>query len=206
MGDKRPTPIKERVAREAAVLLYSSQEKEYKQAKQRAADTLGTRFLPSNRDIAEELDKIADEMEGSARRERLARMRKNALAVMVTLGDFYPRLVGSVWRGTANKNSDIDIEVFHSDPENALERLKQSGLNVRKAVWQAVTKGDRSETAFHIYLTLPSRNEVEVIVRDPDKMNETERCEIYGDSIKGLNMHQLRKVLMENPTRKFVPT
>lgn len=203
---KRFTSSKERVAREAAALLYSSQEKEYKQAKLKAAGTLGVRVLPSNREVAEELDKIADEAEGSSRRERLVQMRKDALSVMVVLGGFHSRLVGSVWRGTARKNSDIDIEVFSSDPKVVLERLRQGDMDIRKAEWQAVTKGNRSETAFHIYLILSSNNEVEVVVRDPDKMNEVEKCEIYGDTIKGLNMHQLRRVLIKNSVQKFVPT
>lgn len=205
MPSKRSTLIRERVAREAAVLLYTQQEKEYKQAKQRAACTLRTRVLPSNRDVAEELDKIAEEAEGSARRERLVQMRRDALSVMVILGDFHPRLVGSVWRGTTHKNSDIDIEVFSSEPKIAVERLKQRGLKVERAEWQGVTKGGGIETAFHIYLALPTNAEVEVIVRNPEKMSETEKCEIYGDTIKGLNMHQLRRILTENPVQKFVP-
>jgi len=196
----------ERVAREAAVLLYSSQEKEYKQAKQRAAQTLRTRVLPSNREVAEELDKIADESEGPDRKERLVQMRKDALSVMVTLGDFHPRLVGSVWRGTAHKNSDIDIEAFNSDPETLLERLKQSVFKVQKAEWQRVTKGSKIEKAMHIYMVLPSGNQAEVIARDPEKKNEPEKCEIYGNIIKGLDVHQLRRVLIQNPTQKFVPS
>jgi len=202
---KRSAAIKSRVAREAATLIYSQQEKEYKQAKQRAADTLGIRILPSNREVAEELDKVADEMEGSIRRERLVQMRREALSVMVMVGDFSPRLVGSVWRGTAHKNSDIDVEAFASDPEIVLERLRQNGLNVRRAEWQSVTKGDEGETAFHIYLLLSSGNEVEVVVRPLEKMNALDKCEIYGDTINGLNVHQLRRVLMENPGQKFVP-
>jgi len=202
---KRSASIKGRVAREAAVLLYSQQEKEYKQAKLRAAETLGIRVLPSNREVAEEMDKAADEMEGSIRKDRLVQMRREALSVMVILGDFSPRLVGSVWRGTAHRNSDIDIEAFASDPKIALERLEQNGLNVRKAGWQSVTKGDGSETAFHIYLLLSSGDEVEVVVRPLEKMNALDKCEIYGDTINGLNVHQLRRVLMENPGQKFVP-
>ena len=42
------TDLKSKVAREAATLLYFGAEKEYKQAKTRAAQTLGTHFLPSN--------------------------------------------------------------------------------------------------------------------------------------------------------------
>lgn len=202
MHNKPSNSIKEKVAKEAAVLLYTQQEKEYKQAKQRAADTLGVRILPSNKDVAEELDRIADETEGSARKERLVQMRKDALSVMVILGDFHPRLVGSVWRGTAHKNSDIDIEAFTSEHNTVLERLKQNGLAIKKAEWQAVTKGAGTETAFHIYLALASDNEAELIIRSPEKMNETDKCEIYGDTIKGLNIHQLRRILLTNPTQR----
>ncbi len=203
---KQSISVRERVAREAAVLLYSQQEKEYKQAKERAAEALGVRVLPSNREVAEELDKVADEMEGAARKERLVQMRKEALSIMVVLGDFHPRLVGSVWRGTARKNSDVDVEVFASDPEIVVQRLKEDGLNVWKAEWQSVTKGEESESAFHIFMLLVSGCEVEVVVRSPEKMGQIDKCEIYGDVIKGLNMHQLRRVLMIDPAQKFVPS
>ena len=203
---KQPSSfIKQKVAREAAALLYTQQEKEYKQAKQRAAQSLGARLLPSNKDIALELDKIADEIEGSERTERLTRMRKDALSIMVILGDFHPRLVGSVWRGTAHRSSDIDVEVFASDPAVALERITQAGRAIRRAEWQLVTKGHERERAFHIYLTMPSANEVELVVRNPEKMDEINQCEIYGDIIRGLNIHQLRRVLLSDPFQRFIP-
>jgi predicted nucleotidyltransferase len=197
--------IRYQVAREAATLLYTQQEKEYKQAKLRAADTLGARSLPSNKDIALEMDKMADEMEGSERAERLTQMRRDALWMMVILGDFHPRLIGSVWRGTAHKNSDIDIETFTSDPSTVLERLTRNGLIVRTAQWQMVSKGLELERAFHVYLTLPSKNEVELIARSPEKKDETDVCEIYGDTVKGLSIHQLRRILLTDPLQKFVP-
>lgn len=198
--------MKDRVATEAAVLLYSQQEKEYKQAKHKAADTLRARTLPSNRAVAEELDRISDEAEGESKRERLVQMRKEALSLMVILGDFHPRLTGSVWRGTAHKNSDIDIEAFAPNPEIVLERLRKNSLNVTKAEWQSVTKGKKIETAFHIYLWFSPVYQIEIVTRNPEKMGEIEKCEIYGDLIKGLNIHQLRKVLMENPNQKFLPS
>jgi hypothetical protein len=64
-----------RVAREAATLLYFGAEKEYKQAKLKAAKTFGVHFLPTNLEVALELDRIAEEKEGSARKERLVLMR-----------------------------------------------------------------------------------------------------------------------------------
>jgi len=205
LREKPPNTIKDRVAKEAAMLLYTQQEKEYKQAKQRAADTFGARTLPSNKNVAEELDKTADEIEGPARKERLAQMRKDALTVMVILGDYHPRLVGSTWRGTAHRNSDIDIEIFTSDHKAVLARLKQNGYAVQKSGWQAVTKGAETERAFHIYLVSVSLHEVELVVRSPEKLNEINKCEIYGDIIKGLDIHQLRRALLTHPVQKFVP-
>jgi len=196
--------VRQRVAREAAALLYTQQEKEYKQAKQRASQALRARLLPSNKDIAVELDKVADEVEGSERAERLTRMRKDALSIMVILGDFHPRLVGSVWRGTAHRNSDIDIEAFSSDPIESLRRITRNGLIIGKAEWQLVTKRRERERAFHAYLSMPSA-EVELIIRSPEKMSDVDQCEIYGDAVRGLNIHQLRKVLLGDPLRRFVP-
>ncbi len=152
------------------------------------------------------MDKLAEEAEGSAKRERLVQMRKDALAVMVLLGEFIPRLVGSVWRGTANKNSDIDIEIFTSNEDQVLQKLKSNSLSPAKAEWQAVTKGTGSERALHIKIPQQSGNEVELIVRAPEKMDQTDKCETYGDTIRGLNIHQLRRLLLINPAQKYVPT
>jgi predicted nucleotidyltransferase len=204
--DNRLKKSKKRVAREAATLLYTSQEKEYKQAKIRAAEILGTRVLPSNLEVARELDRIAEEIEGTSRKGLLLRLRKEALQLMRCLKAFHPRLVGSVWRGTAHHNSDVDILAFSSDPNAILEKLRDSDSRIAMAEWSSVTKEGTRESSFHIHLVLPSGDKGEVVVRGPDKMNVAERCEIYGDSIAGLNYLQLQKVLKKDPHRKFVPT
>jgi len=197
--------LKQKVAREAALLLYTSQEKEYKQAKKRAAENLGARMLPSNSEVARELDAIAEEMEGSSRRRRLVQMRREALEIMRTLEDFNPRLIGSVWRGTITKNSDIDIVAFASNPDNVQAQLRKKGFSIVRTEWTSVTKEGRRETSFHIFLALSSGNEAEVVVRPQDKMNHYEKCEIYGDLVTGLDGLQLTKLLKDNPLKKFVP-
>ena len=203
-GNRLPS-LRKRVAREAATLLYTSQEKEYKQAKKRAAKTFGVRILPSNLEVAEELDKIAEEKEGSSRRELLLRMRKEALQIMEKLEEFNARLVGSVWRGTAYQKSDIDILTFSQDPKTVLDQLQKCGYRVTSSERRSVTKGGKKKSSFHIHVVLSSGDEVEVIVRDPEKSGRLERCEIYGDAIIGLNSPQLLKVLKERPLQKFVP-
>jgi predicted nucleotidyltransferase len=205
LKSNRLTSLRKRVAREAAALLYTSQEKEYKQAKKLAAKTLRARILPSNLEVAEELDKIAEDKEGSSRRELLLRMRKEALKIMEELKDFNPKLVGSVWRGTAHQNSDIDILTFSQDPKPVLEQLQKCGYQATSSEWRSVTKKGKKESSFHIHLVLSSGDEVEVVVRDLEKSGRLERCEIYGDVVIGLSRSQLLKVLKDRPFQKFVP-
>jgi predicted nucleotidyltransferase len=198
--------LRSRVAREAALLLYTSQEKEYKQAKKRATETLGVRVLPSNLEVAEELDRIAEEREGASRKKLLLRMRREAREIMEILEGFNPRLVGSVWRGTARRNSDIDILTFSQDPVQVLKQLQEHNFVAESSEWRSVTKEGKKEASFHIHLLLSSGDGVEVVVRSPDCLGQPERCETYGDVKTGLNLKQLTKILEENPLQRFVPT
>ena len=197
--------MRNRVAREAALLLYTSQEKEYKQAKNRATETLGARILPSNLEVAEELDRIAEEREGASRKEMLMRMRREAREIMEVLEEFSPRLVGSVWRGTARQNSDIDILTFSQDHLQVLKQLQKHNFEAESSEWRSVTKEGRKESSFHIHVLLPSGDEAEVVVRSRDRLGQPERCETYGDVKTGLRLNQLTKILKENPLQKFVP-
>jgi predicted nucleotidyltransferase len=54
-------------------------------------------------------------------------------------------------------------------------------------------------------LALTSGHEAEVVVRALERINRLEKCEIYGDTVTGLNRIQLRKVLDKNPLQKFIP-
>ena len=205
MKGNRAKLLRCKVAQEAALLLYTSQEKEYKQAKQRAAETLGSRILPSNLEVAKELNKIAEDWEGPQRKELILRMRQEAKQIMETIMEFNPRLVGSVWRGTARQNSDIDILTFSQDHNQVLEKLEKNNYKIMTSDWRSVTKAGKKESSFHIQIVLPTASEVEVVVRSEDNMGQHERCETYGDVKTGLNLKQLTKILEDNPHQKFVP-
>lgn len=196
--------LRRRVAREAALLLYTMQEKEFKQAKERAAKILGLRIMPTNLEVAEELDSIADEYEGFERKNRLIYMRKEALEIMKSLREFNPRLIGSVWRGTANKNSDIDIVVFSQNKDSIMDILHRKGFKIARAEYTPATK-DGSNEVLHIFISLPSGDEAELVVKDLEDMHREERCEIYGDQKKGLSINQLIEILKNNPLQRFLP-
>ncbi len=202
---RRLSNLRRRVAREAAVLLYESQEKEYKQAKERAARILGARILPKNVEVAEELDKIAQEKEGASRQKSLIRKRKGALQIMKMLRRFHPKLVGSVWRGTAHQNSDIDILAFSSNAKLVEDVLQKRRIKIARSEWRSVTKHGKKEASFHIHFVLLSGDEVEIAVRSPEKIAHSDECEIYGDAVVGLTYSELEEVLDRRPLHRFLP-
>jgi predicted nucleotidyltransferase len=194
-----------KTAKEAATLLYFGTEKEYKQAKLKAAKTLGSHFLPTNLEVAIELDKIVETHEGPDRKERLVQMRKEALKIMKTLKEHNPLLIGSVWRGNIRQGSDIDIVINDDMPDEILKLLKKSGIKTFKTQWIKVTKRGITEASFHIYIKTLGKQTVELVVRSVDMAKRRKKCEIFGDEVKGLCIRELEQVLKKNPLENFVP-
>ena len=198
--------LRKRIAREAASLLYFGVEREYKQAKLKAAKIVQFKFLPTNLEVALELDKIAEENEGPARKERLIQMRKEALRLMQVLKAYRPLLIGSVWRGTICYDSDVDIVVYHDEPEDILKILKQNNLKIMQAEWVAVTKKGKRKGSFHVHAELPTKEKAEIKIIQSSETFTKEKCEIYGDEITGISRQKLEKMLKENPTQRFLPS
>ena len=186
-------------------MLYFGAEKEYKQAKLKAAKTLGVHFLPTNLEVALELDKIAEALEGPARKERLIQMRKEALKIMKPLKTYGPLLIGSVWRGTIRQGSDIDIALYHDVSSEILNLLKKNSFKVSKTEWTTTTKKGKPVASFHIYVETLGKQRAEIVVRSSDEASRKRKCEIFGDELKGLNIQELERLLKENPARKFIP-
>ena len=187
------------------MLLYFGLETEYKQAKLKAAENLGAHFLPSNREVALELNSIADENEGTTRKQRLVQMRQEAHKIMTLMKACDPVLIGSVWRGTIRRGSDIDIALFHDQPNEIVNILAKSKVKILKTEWTRVTKHGKTETSFHILVETSMENKVELVVRSRDEFGRKRRCEIFGDEVTGLNLKEIAEVLIENPTMQFLP-
>lgn len=197
--------IKIKVAKEAAALLYFGAEKEYKQAKLKAAKNLGVKFLPSNLEVALELDKLAEENEGHDRAKRLVLMRKEALDLMKLLEPYSPVLIGSVWRGTIHRGSDIDLAVYADLPEEIIKILKANHFKIFKTELVKINKQGMLLESFHIYTKKTVDWQIEITVRSIEEKGKKRKCEIFGDTLKGLKRKELQKILEENPTKRFLP-
>ncbi|MBN1683439.1 nucleotidyltransferase domain-containing protein [Candidatus Bathyarchaeota archaeon] len=186
------------VAKEAARLLYYNIVNEYIQAKELAIKNIGVKTIPSNFEVAEELDKITDEIEGTNRQKRLIEMRLSAKKIMTDLVQFEPRLIGSVWRGTINQGSDIDIVVLASNYRSIDEIIKKYDL-IEKG--EVTFKGGIK--AYH-YKIKVDEFLTEIVIRRPDEYNP-ETCDIYGDKKTGLSIEELEKLLKTDSLRRFIP-
>jgi len=204
--DTNSLSLREKVAKEAANLIYTGIEKEFKQAKLKAAKTFGAYFLPTNLEVALEIDRLAEEREGSARQERLVKMRQDALKLMRILKEHSPLLIGSVWRGTIHYASDIDIAVCHNEPADVMDTLRRSGVKLVQAERVTVTKKGKRKGSFHIYVELLDKEKAEIKVVQSSEASRKEKCDIYGDQIRGLNIKELERMLRENPLQRFVPS
>ncbi len=193
------------VAKEAARVLYNRSVKEYKDAKEIAASSLGSKALPSNYEVAIELDKLTDEIEGSERQTRLIEMRSIALHLMSNIQDYDPVLIGSVWRGTIRVGSDVDIVVYHPDPtivEEKISTIYRVSGSERKTF--AVDGLPRSS----VHISFKSgEHEGEVVVRPPEdrEVYRDERCETYGDIKRGIRLTELERLMNLDPLRRFIP-
>ncbi len=204
--NEKANQLRTKVAREAAALLYFGLEKEYKQAKVKAAQTLGTRVLPSNLEVALELDNVAEQTEGPVRVQRLIQMRTDALKIMKLLGSFCPLLIGSVWRGTIKKGSDIDLEVYSDTPEQVFAKLKASQMQIVRTEQVTVNEKGKTQTSLHIYGKSDGNYPVEIVVRSLDEAGKKRTCDTFGDPIVGLTVDALEKLLAEDASRRFLPT
>jgi predicted nucleotidyltransferase len=196
--------IREQVAKESARLLYNRAVNEYKDAKELASSSLGIRVLPSNYEVAVELDRLVEEIEGSERLNMLIDMRNIALEIMEKLKKYDPVLIGSVWRGTPRKGSDIDIVVYHESPNEVKEILNDYKIEFSERKEFIVEGLPRIST--HMELNIKGYT-VEIVIRPHrDKQFYTdEKCEIYGDNKRGLNKPELEKLIQKDPLRRFIP-
>ena len=122
------------VAQEAARIIVNHGVRDYRVAKQKAAERLGVAArgsLPGNAEIESAVAEHLALFGGEAHEDRLRLMRVAALSAMDLLSAFSPRLVGPVLAGTADENSVVNLHVFADNPEVVALELEQIGVGYR---------------------------------------------------------------------------
>src|SRR4051794_41043865 len=155
MADAR---IRRQIALLAARLMYDRQESEYFTAKRKAARRLGVEYrfrpkdLPSNREIRDQIQALANLYEGEKRHDDLCRMRVAGLRMMRLLCAFRPKLIGSTLTGHVRKGSDIDVHVFTDHPSAVTSVLEDQRLEFT-VERKRVIKHNEERTFTHVHVT-----------------------------------------------------
>lgn len=104
----------------AAARLIADEGLPWGAAKQRALRDLGLpprTALPGNDKVEDALREHLALFEADTQPGELRQLRELAAQWMARLAEFEPLLVGAAWRGTANRLSDLHLELFSDDPK-----------------------------------------------------------------------------------------
>jgi len=187
--------LKREVINLAAELMYFSGVKEYLTAKRMAVKQLGINIFPSNTEIRDEVDQLADLHEPN-RGENLEQMRRTALEVMEILSSFHPRLIGSVLSGTIKSTSDIDLHMFAEEYEEIMYVLNEHGLEYEFEM-VTIQKNNEIMDFPHLYIEKNGYT-VELSIYELIQMRKRQRSSITGKPMEYAGIAKLRKILNEN--------
>jgi len=189
--------LRRQIAWEAARLMYSREESEYYRAKQKASHRICQGWvkpadLPSNAEIRDEIQAFARLNEGDQRNANLREMRLEALRVMRMLGQFRPRLIGSVMTGHVRAGSDIDLHLFSDSIEAIKSVLDEQGM-VYDVERKRVKKHNEQRVFTHIHVQ--DRFPIEITVYPADKAHYVFKSSITGKAIDRASIGELQTLL-----------
>jgi predicted nucleotidyltransferase len=195
MADAR---IRRQIALLAARLMYERQESEYFTAKRKAARTLGVdhrhrpKDLPSNAEIRDQVQALANLHEGEERRQNLKAMRIEALRMMRLLAVFRPRLIGSVLTGHVRQGSDIDLHVFSNNQSSVTAILDEQNYRYTVEKKRIIKHNvERFFTHIHVEDQYP----IELTLYPEDKAHYVFKSSITGSAIERASTPELEKFL-----------
>jgi len=190
-----PDPrLRREIAVRAAALMYAREESEYLTAKRKAAKQLridwkhSPKDLPSNAEVREQVQLLADMLEGAQRGDDLRDMRLLALKTMRLLEPFRPRLIGSTLTGHTRKGSDIDLHVF-TDHLSALTDTLDDHALAYTVEHKHINKLGQSNVYTHVHLQ--ARFPIELTVYTRAQHRTVFRSSITGKSIERANLKEL---------------
>ncbi len=188
------------LAQEAARIIVNHGVRDYRLAKQKAAERLGITArgaLPGNPEIEAAVAEHLQLFGGDDHDDRLRLMRVAALAAMELLADFSPRLVGSVLAGTADENSVVNLHVFADSPEAVALELDQIGISYRSYERRLKSRRNQVETysgfEFH-----HNHSPVQATVFPVDGIRQAPMSPVTGKPMKRLDAEGVQVLLEHN--------
>jgi hypothetical protein len=188
------------VAQEAARIIVNHGVRDYRVAKQKAAERLGVSArgsLPGNAEIEAAVAEHLQIFGGDAHMDHLRLMRVAALSAMELLSDFTPRLVGPVLSGTADENSVVNLHVFADSPELVALELEQIGVSYRPYERRLKSRRNQVDTYAGFEFNHGS-NAIQATVFPVDGIRQAPMSPIDGKPMKRADADGVQALLEHN--------
>jgi len=200
MGRKRTSEserARQVVAQEAARIIVNHGVRDYRVAKQKAADRLGVSVrgaLPGNAEIEAAVAEHLQIFNGEEHGDLLRLMRTAALSAMELLSDFSPRLVGPVLAGTADENSAVNLHVFADSPEMVAMEIGDMGIQFRSYERRLKTRRGQVEV-FAGFEFHHSNSDIQATVFPIDGIRQAPMSPIDGKPMKRADRSAVQELL-----------
>lgn len=185
------------VAQEAARIIVNHGVRDYRVAKQKAAERLGVNgrgSLPGNTEVEAAIAEHLQIFGGEAHDNLLRLMRTAAISAMEMLADFSPRLVGPVLAGTADENSAVNLHVFTDSPEMIAMEIGDRGIQFR--AYERRLKTRRGQIEMYAGFEFSHCNEtVQATVFPVDGIRQAPMSPIDGKPMRRVDVEAVQKLL-----------
>ena len=185
------------VAQEAARIIVNQGIRDYRVAKQKAAERLGLNgrgSLPGNAEIEAAVSDYLLIFGGESHQDLLRLMRTAALSAMELLAPFTPRLVGPVLTGTADENSAVNLHVFADSPEMVAMEIGDLGIQFR--AYERRLKSRRGQIEMYAGFEFSHRNEtIQATVFPIDGIRQAPMSPIDGKPMKRVDSDAVQELL-----------
>ncbi len=185
------------VAQEAARIIVTQGVRDYRLAKQKAAERLGASgrgSLPGNAEIEAAVADHLQIFNGEEHEDLLRLMRTAALSAMELLSNFSPRLVGPVLAGTADENSSVNLHTFADSPEMLAMEIGDMGIQFRS--YERRLKTRRGQVEMFAGFEFNHQNEmIQATVFPIDGIRQAPMSPIDGKPMKRADRKSVQELL-----------
>lgn len=185
------------VAQEAARIIVDHGVRDYRLAKQKAAERLGISSrgaLPGNTEVEAALAEHLQIFGRESHADHLRLLRIAALSAMELLAGFTPRLVGPVLVGTADENSGVNLHVFADSPEAVAMELADIGIKYKPYERRLKSRRGRVET-YAGFEFRHSHHSIQATVFPIDGIRQAPMSPIDGKPMKRVDSAAVQSLL-----------
>ncbi|WP_298610040.1 hypothetical protein [uncultured Thiothrix sp.] len=194
--------LRQLVADETARLLYEEGYRDYRVAKQKAAQRLGAdnqaKNQPSNEEIEQALQDYVQLLDQAEHQANLKLHREIALEAMEFLQPFQPYLTGSALDGTAGPLSAVTLHLSANRAEDVLFHLEEQ--NIPFQIQERKVKAGKKQDYFPLLRLYVDNVEVELMIfPDDGRASMSALNSMTGKGLKRADTKRLQEILAAMP-------